>query len=77
MIADAIALMPISIHAPREGGDDLRRHIVDAPDDFNPRPPRGGRLIPLQADAPLRVISIHAPREGGDKKEGGKDRVSN
>ena len=34
----------ISIHAPREGGDDplLRFHAIVY--NFNPRPPRGGRL---------------------------------
>ena len=36
--------MTISIHAPREGGD--THHVLRsaAVDDFNPRPPRGGRL---------------------------------
>ena len=35
----------ISIHALREEGD-LRRHAAAArPSDFNPRPPRGGRLL--------------------------------
>ena len=36
----------ISIHAPREGGDfqPLKHRTIRA-DDFNPRPPRGGRLV--------------------------------
>ena len=35
----------ISIHAPREGGDTGRPPFPHkAPRDFNPRPPRGGRL---------------------------------
>ena len=33
----------ISIHAPREGGDFLVLHWPWLPNDFNPRPPRGGR----------------------------------
>ena len=35
----------ISIHAPREGGDYFQRLGVDAKAHFNPRPPRGGRLM--------------------------------
>ena len=34
--------------------------------DFNPRPPRGGRLPLRRADRVREHISIHAPREGGD-----------
>ena len=34
--------------------------------DFNPRPPRGGRLILFRQLTCLNIISIHAPREGGD-----------
>ena len=34
--------------------------------DFNPRPPRGGRLINFVAIPDGAEISIHAPREGGD-----------
>ena len=33
---------------------------------FNPRPPRGGRLIPVLSTSVQPTISIHAPREGGD-----------
>ena len=35
--------------------------------DFNPRPPRGGRLQALIGQVPAGYISIHAPREGGDR----------
>ena len=56
----------ISIHAPREGGDYiLHDSDVDA-DDFNPRPPRGGRHNMLSDRKDTEIISIHAPREGGD-----------
>ena len=34
----------ISIHAPREGGDLVFLEIFHSSTDFNPRPPRGGRL---------------------------------
>ena len=34
----------ISIHAPREGGDRCALAAFGVPFDFNPRPPRGGRL---------------------------------
>ena len=39
---------------------------VLTPRDFNPRPPRGGRLPPGSSSNFLSIISIHAPREGGD-----------
>ena len=38
------------------------RHFFD----FNPRPPRGGRLNDSVKVIDNRTISIHAPREGGD-----------
>ena len=37
--------LTISIHAPREGGDTTPFFAVMIPSDFNPRPPRGGRLL--------------------------------
>ena len=36
--------MTISIHAPREGGDPAERDTRPTTTNFNPRPPRGGRL---------------------------------
>ena len=35
----------ISIHAPREGGDYDAQRPFPQGGDFNPRPPRGGRLL--------------------------------
>ena len=37
---------------------------------FNPRPPRGGRLRPRLSRDDTPYISIHAPREGGDWHHG-------
>ena len=37
--------------------------------DFNPRPPRGGRLQQRVCYKDGSLISIHAPREGGDTTE--------
>ena len=41
------------------------RHFFD----FNPRPPRGGRLNDSVKVIDNRTISIHAPREGGDEAD--------
>ena len=60
MVAD------ISIHAPREGGDENQSCCTGVPENFNPRPPRGGRLFRLYLKLEVKAISIHAPREGGD-----------
>ena len=56
----------ISIHAPRVGSDD--DFILQLPclDDFNPRSPRGERLIRELFQMVIRAISIHAPRVGSD-----------
>ena len=60
----------ISIHAPREGGDAPVTVSRYAPADFNPRPPRGGRLVSaILKSVADTAISIHAPREGGDSKD--------
>ena len=65
-IAPTVPNLGISIHAPREGGDSSVPVMVLISQDFNPRPPRGGRHRLLQKPWPVRGISIHAPREGGD-----------
>ena len=56
----------ISIHAPREGGDSVCIIIWSPTFYFNPRPPRGGRLLFQRRLYAILFISIHAPREGGD-----------
>ena len=56
----------ISIHAPREGSDwkpPVERAFIMY---FNPRPPRGERLMVRIQIVVVIMISIHAPREGSD-----------
>ena len=43
----------ISIHAPREGGDEQIGRDMENNSNFNPRPPRGGRLYPALFRSPL------------------------
>ncbi len=62
--------MSISIHAPREGGDESGVHIGESSTwYFNPRPPRGGRRFDGWSYTLTFDISIHAPREGGDHRD--------
>ena len=62
-----MAIVSISIHAPREGGDvpaPIFRGITGA---FQATPPARGATVDLGRDLAVAVvISIHAPREGGD-----------
>ena len=59
----------ISIHAPRAGGDAVAALFPPLPEDFNPRPPCGGRPGGLtMAKGYIERISIHAPRAGGDEE---------
>ena len=60
----------ISIHAPRVGGDGGINYPPPYKEDFNPRPPRGGRRFVRIVSLSLPIISIHAPREGGDPEYG-------
>ena len=54
----------ISIHAPREGGDLLRPHTRPENCDFNPRPPRGGRLKMGGLSVIRRNFNPRPPRGG-------------
>ena len=54
---------------PARGGDCAAWRRSPASSDFNPRPPRGGRLRVPAAVPGRRHISIHAPREGGDPSQ--------
>ena len=58
----------ISIHALREEGDQDIPLVPLIDDNFNPRPPRGGRLFGYLCSEQLFRISIHALREEGDQK---------
>ena len=58
--------MVISIHALREEGDTLETGHYDMMQNFYPRPPRGGRLVPNRLLWEHWKISIHALREEGD-----------
>ena len=59
-------LLRISIHALREEGDGKISSIEGEPDNFYPRPPRGGRLVGSDGNVQFSCISIHALREEGD-----------
>ena len=56
----------ISIHALREEGDSSRWSSLSYPQDFYPRPPRGGRRHQAADIHHAGHISIHALREEGD-----------
>ena len=56
----------ISIHALREEGDTPPFLRVRVPENFYPRPPRGGRLAQHLVTSGRCRISIHALREEGD-----------
>ena len=58
----------ISIHALREEGDSNSRGGTIIASHFNPRPPRGGRLLNLGERVSDLEISIHALREEGDHR---------
>ena len=58
----------ISIHAPREGCDNSGDGGLFQLTNFNPRTPRGVRLVQSYDADKQTIISIHAPREGCDSK---------
>ena len=60
----------ISIHALREEGDNDGHPAGARPEDFYPRPPRGGRLKVSDRCCYYLKISIHALREEGDNMAG-------
>ena len=56
--------MSISIHAPREGGDGNAVEVPFSSSDFNPRPPRGGRLTWACAKSLYCDFNPRPPRGG-------------
>ena len=61
-----ISYKDISTHALREEGDISSSVFGSQMPDFYPRPPRGGRPVPLYCLDPDQYISTHALREEGD-----------
>ena len=59
----------ISIHAPREGCDMVPPCLLCLRVYFNPRTPRGVRLLFATLLEGHNAISIHAPREGCDEPQ--------
>ena len=59
-----VAELWISIHAPREGGDSKSKapNVYNA--DFNPRPPRGGRPQPQNANRNRMIFQSTPPARG-------------
>ena len=57
----------ISTLAPREGSDDRSHNGAAARRHFNPRSPRGERLVSVCSSESLSGISTLAPREGSDR----------
>ncbi len=55
----------ISIHAPREGGDEVLSRWLIAKSYFNPRPPRGGATYSLAVLAILSLDFNPRPPRGG------------
>ena len=62
----AAPLALISIHAPREGGDEHRRQITNGIGISIHAPREGGDAAMVESLKDQLKISIHAPREGGD-----------
>ena len=61
--------MLISIHAPREGGDDPLLAGGHAGRISIHAPREGGDFVKRNGQYWVYHISIHAPREGGDSKD--------
>ena len=64
----ALSIPYISIHAPREGGDNTSWVGRGSDPEFQSTPPARGATADCPADHSASPISIHAPREGGDPK---------
>ena len=68
-MAALLTSLGISIHAPREGGDQQNTHSQQQDRLFQSTPPaRGATRWSIQSIS-IIGISIHAPREGGDHSD--------
>ena len=59
----------ISIHASRGGSDERTAGYPCQEWNFNPRFPRGKRLVPVVDEGDVIIISIHASRGGSDPRQ--------
>ena len=66
----ALSIPYISIHAPCEGGDLFPSPIKIQDLDFNPRPPRGGRLASNAFSASSLVFQSTPPARGATQNRG-------
>ena len=57
----------VSIHAPREGSDDVTGASVDVTVEFQSTLPAKGATAEQQRMCVALMVSIHAPREGSDQ----------
>ena len=64
MTAQTPAPRSISIHAPREGGDDHGHRWYHRFRYFNPRPPRGGRRLALMISPIKKLFQSTPPARG-------------
>ena len=60
---------PISIHAPREGGDDRQASETQRVDEFQSTPPARGATRRHELDPIPANISIHAPARGATEAQ--------
>ena len=68
-LMDSLKVVNISIHAPREGGDQQAGVVVLNTETISIHAPREGGDRRSERRCIVALISIHAPREGGDSCE--------
>ena len=68
------AASKISIHAPREGGDGGINYPPPYKEDFNPRPPRGGRRYGTSSRNIRRLFQSTPPARGATGRRGSASR---
>ena len=68
MMAALLTSLGISIHAPREGGDYAKPRTTSPTCDFNPRPPRGGRLSLTNSLSYVKIFQSTPPARGATRR---------
>ena len=70
LLCDSVFFLRISIHAPREGGDSSFMAAISQDWNFNPRPPRGGRLPIGEAFSGVLLFQSTPPARGATDQVG-------